>query len=62
MPMDRFIEEIIVVEVLWRRWRSFRGIVVVVDAVDDDVYEKRENEGRYDQSFSHEWHDVFMSK
>ena len=33
------------------------GIVVVFDAVEDDVYEKCENEGGYDQSFADDGHD-----
>lgn len=56
--MNRFVDGNVVVKVRWRRWRRFGGIVVVFDTVEDDVYEKCENEGGYDQSFAHDGHDV----
>lgn len=61
--MDRFVDGNVVVEVWWWRWRWFGGIVVVFNAVEDDVYEKCENEGGYKQSFAHDGHDEgrFMS-
>lgn len=58
MPMDRFVNRNVIVEIRRWRWRWFAGILVVFDAVEDDVYEKCENEGGYDQSFAHDGHGV----